>query len=222
MGNHAVVAGASGFVGRELVRILAADPYYELVYILVRKKLDIQERKVVQLVTDYENLPEVLYGKLQGAHLFCTLGTTMKKAKSKKQFQQVDLHYPLELGKLAAEHGAAKFLIVTAMGASTSSIFFYSRVKGEVEEGLMGLGLPFLHIFRPSLLAGHREELRFGEKTGERILGFLAPLMKGRLRKLKPIQAQCVAKAMKRVAKSGGPPGSSVFTSEQMADWCCE
>jgi uncharacterized protein YbjT (DUF2867 family) len=117
---------------------------------------------------------------------------------------------------MAKTQGAKQLLIVTAMGADTSSRFFYNRVKGEIEEALNGLGLPALHIFRPSLLLGNREEFRLGERIGSSLSRILSPLFSGRLRKYRPIQARSVAKAMLLAARSS-QSGILVYQSDRIA-----
>jgi uncharacterized protein YbjT (DUF2867 family) len=203
MRKTAIVAGATGLIGNELVKYLLDDPYYGRVVALVRKKIQLEHPKLIQTITDYEDLEPVIKGDLAGSDLFCSLGTTIKKAKSKEQFRKVDLEYPMKLGRLAAAYKAANFLIVSAMGANAESNIFYSQVKGQVEEGLVQLQLPSLHIFRPSLLLGNRTEARMGEKIGSALSVVAAPLMVGGLRKYKPIHVKVVARGMIQAAKLG-------------------
>lgn len=200
MSRKAIVAGATGLVGRELVHLLLHDPEYEEVMILVRKPVDILHPKLQTEVIDFDRLKEADIDMV-GADVYCTLGTTIKKAGTQEAFRKVDYAYPLVLGQLAKTGDAKRFMIVTATGANASSRIFYSRVKGETEEALKELELRELHIFRPSLLLGDRDEFR----TGERLMGFFAPLFKGPLRAYGPVQAQSVAAAMIRAAKEGLP-----------------
>jgi uncharacterized protein YbjT (DUF2867 family) len=215
MGHTAVIAGATGLIGRELVRVLLKDSAYDRVVALVRRGTGLSHEKLVEAVTDYEGLEAVISGYLPGAYLFCCLGTTIKKAGSKEQFRKVDLEYPMLLGRLALQYGAAQYLIVTAMGASSKSSLFYNQVKGEVEEGLNQLKLPSLHIFRPSLLLGDRQEVRSGERIASAVSKAVTPLMLGPIRKYRPIQAQTVAKAMMLASKRGSR-GSHIYESNQI------
>lgn len=132
---------------------------------------------------------------------FCCLGTTIKKAKSKENFEKIDKDYPLRLAQWFKEVSPrGHFIIVTAMGANAQSSVFYNKVKGEVEEGLRGLGLGGLSILRPSLLLGEREEQRFLEALGQKILPLIpAP------QNYKPIKGAQVAEKMLEIAKSGLP-----------------
>ncbi|MNR13515.1 hypothetical protein D3C85_1299240 [compost metagenome] len=150
------------------------------------------------------------------AHVFCTLGTTIKKAGSKQQFRRVDRDYPLLLAEVASKAQADVFAIVTAMGADRTSSFFYNQVKGEVEEKLRGTRLRALYLLRPSLILGNRGEFRLGEKLGSIAARAIAPLMTGRLRKYRPIQASAIATGLIRSAKSG-KTGVQVLNSDRIA-----
>jgi uncharacterized protein YbjT (DUF2867 family) len=211
MGKTAIVAGATGLIGIEIVKLLLNDPYYEKVVALVRKKIELEHPKLTQTVTNYEHehLEQELKDDLDGADVFCSLGTTIKKAKSKEQFRKVDLEYPMMLGKLAESYKAAEFVIVTVIGANAESSIFYIKVKGQVEEGLKKLLLPALRIFHPSLLLGDRADARMGEKIGAAVSVIASPLMLGGLQKYKAIHVKTVAKAMLQAAKLGN---KGVFT----------
>lgn len=197
----ALVLGASGLIGKELVNILINENQYEKIHLLVRKPIGIKNLKCEEHIVDFNHLHK--YAELfQVTDVFCCMGTTMKKAKSKEAFRKVDYEYPVEAAKLALENGVHSFLIVSAMGANSQSLFFYNQVKGEVEEHLKRLNLPTLHIFRPSLLLGEREEFRFGEKMSSKVSGVLNAIMVGPLRPYKAIEAKKVANAMAKMAES--------------------
>ncbi|MDQ0057898.1 NAD(P)H-binding protein [Paenibacillus harenae] len=215
MNRKAVVVGATGLIGKELVELLLNNRAYVDVTLLVRRRAGITHPKLREMVIDFDLL-EQSDVNLTGADVFCTLGTTIKKAGTQEAFRQVDFAYPLALGRMAKTQGAKQLLIVTAMGADTSSRFFYNRVKGEIEVALNGLGLPALHIFRPSLLLGNREEFRLGERIGSSLSRILSPLFSGRLRKYRPIQARSVAKAMLLAARSS-QSGILVYQSDRIA-----
>lgn len=108
----------------------------------------------------------------------------------------------MELAQIALKNGSKQFNIVTAGGANSTSIFFYNRVKGEVEQALSDLGFEKLNIFRPSLLLGKRNEERLGEEIGTAVFKVVNPLLAGPLRKYRAIQAKVVAKAMLKVSLS--------------------
>jgi uncharacterized protein YbjT (DUF2867 family) len=141
--------------------------------------------------------------------VFCALGTTIRKAGSQERFRRVDYEYPLQLAQIALRNGARHFSIVSALGASRSSPFFYSRVKGEVEEALRQMDWPSLAILHPSLIAGERTESRPLERLSERLLGF-APAT------WRPVHARDIAGAMIATALRE-PPGVTVIESREIS-----
>jgi uncharacterized protein YbjT (DUF2867 family) len=208
----ALVIGASGLVGGKLVSQLLASEKYSHVKVLVRKPLDLIHSKLVSLIFDYDHpVPSLV----EADDIFCCLGTTMKKAGSKEAFYKVDYTYPYEIAKIGLANGAKRFAIITAMGADSKSLFYYNRVKGDIEENLKKLGYETLLIFRPSLLVGHRSESRFGEKLGERISKFLKPLIPVKYR---AIEAKKVAKAMAAITSSN-VKGTLVYESDVMQEF---
>jgi uncharacterized protein YbjT (DUF2867 family) len=198
----ALVVGASGLVGHQLVDLLLESPAYSEVIILLRRPFFPSRKNLREIVFDFEN-PDA--SVVLADDVFCCLGTTMKRAGSKDAFRKVDYTYPLAIAELALKNGAQQFLIVTAMGANSKSLFFYNRVKGELEEELLKLNYPRLKIVRPSLLLGQRQELRMGEKLGELFLRSLMFMMIGPLKKYSAIESAKVARAMVALAqeKSG-------------------
>ncbi len=206
----AILAGATGLVGGECLRRLLASPRYERVIVVTRRKLtDVPaERKLRQVVTEFENLGEVRE-RLRGDHVYCALGTTIRKAGSQERFRAVDYEYPLRLAQLTRKNGARHFSIVSALGASRSSPFFYSRVKGETEEGLQQLGWPSLAIVRPSVIAGDRAEARPLERLSGHLLRF-APAT------WRPVPAGDIAAAMIVMALRERP-GVTVLESREIS-----
>lgn len=215
MNKRAVVAGATGLIGRELVAQLLREERYDKVVALVRKPLELTHIKLEQRLVDYERLAASVEGTLAGADVYCALGTTIKTAGSQAAFRKVDYDYPLALARLAAAEGAAAFLIVTAMGANARSAIFYSRVKGELEEALGGLGLASLTIFRPSLLVGERAEFRRGERFFTVAMKALQGLLIGPLRKYRAIRAERVAAGM-RAAAAKPRAGIAIYATDQI------
>lgn len=191
----ALIAGASGLVGSELLKFLIENDEYETIHLLSRKPLKIQSPKIVEHIVNFGELnkfePNVKFN-----HVFCTLGTTIKKAKTKENFRKVDFDYVLALGQKAKEWNSDKFLMVSSLGANAKSRIFYSRVKGEIEQVLTDLLLSQLFIFRPSLLLGDRKESRAGEKTAINVYKIINPLFFGPFKKYKGIEAKQVAKGM--------------------------
>lgn len=213
--REAIIAGATGLVGWHLLNLLLSDPYYSKVWVLTRRKLMLEHPKMEQVIMDFDkldhtaSLPEV-------QDVYCCLGTTMKKAGSKAAFRKVDYTYPFELAKLAAANGTSQYLLVSAMGANKSSLFFYNRVKGDVEEAISKISqYKSVFIFRPSLLLGNRKEDRKGEAFAQKITRLIRPLMVGPFRRYRPIQAHVVAEGMLSAAKSGDR-GVVLYSSEEI------
>jgi len=195
----ALLAGASGLVGSELIKFLINHEAYKEIHVLVRKSLAIDSSKIIEHIINFDELENfVMDAKID--HVYCTLGTTIKKAKTKENFKKVDYNYVLYLGQKAKEWNAQKFLMVSSLGANSKSKIFYSRIKGEIERALIKLSLNQLFIFRPSLLLGNRKEHRAGEKTAINVYKVINPLFFGPFKKYKGIEARQVAKGMLKTA----------------------
>jgi uncharacterized protein YbjT (DUF2867 family) len=152
--------------------------------------------KLQNIVADIAAL-EQYKDQLAADDVFCCLGTTMRQAKTKETFWQVDFDYPVLLAKLSMESGAKQFSLVSALGASKSSFLFYNQVKGWTEEAITSIGFESYHIFRPSLLLGTRTQRRAGEDVARwfySIFAFLIP------DQYKAIEAIKVARAMLALA----------------------
>jgi uncharacterized protein YbjT (DUF2867 family) len=132
--------------------------------------------------------------------IFCALGTTIKKAGSQAAFRNVDYDAIVNLARAGVEAGAKKFVLVSSIGADPSSGNFYLRVKGETEQAVSGLPFEAVHIMRPSLLLGRRDELRTGEGFAQAIMPMLSWALVGRMRKYRAIPADTIARAMVQVA----------------------
>lgn len=216
MDKRALVIGATGLVGKELVGQLLEDPAYRSVAVIVRRELSFRHPDLqVVLVEDLGQMGDRPQAFAADA-VFCCLGTTIKTAGSREAFRQVDLDYPVLAARLALQAGARQFAVISSMGASEGSPIFYSRVKGELERRLRELGLPALHIVRPSLLLGHREEKRRGEIAAAAVSRALPFIWTGPLRKYRPIQAAEVAAAMREAVRLGHA-GANIYESAELA-----
>lgn len=204
----ALIAGATGLIGSNLLQLLLSDDSYDRVFALVRHPIS-EHSKLEQIIFDGTDLTNIPVQKCDD--VFCCLGTTIAKAKSKENFRAVDYDYPLALARSTVTLGAKQYLLVSALGANKTSSIFYNQVKGEVEEGISHAGFDTLHIFRPSLLLGDRPEKRSGEDAAKlvyKVLGFLIPA------RYKGIEASKVARAMWSFAKKGK---SGIFIHESDA-----
>jgi uncharacterized protein YbjT (DUF2867 family) len=204
----ALIAGSTGLIGRQLLQMLLESDRYTKVIALTRSNDLPAHPKLEMIKLRFDQLTE-WSNKLVADDVFCCLGTTMAKAGSKENFYQVDFFYPLLIAKTTQSRGAKQYLLVSALGASPDSSMYYNRVKGEIEQAIREVPFTTVHIFRPSLLLGPREEKRSGETAAKlfyQIFGFLIP------RKYKAIASAKVARAMLALA-GREQPGQFVHES---------
>ncbi|GLX71367.1 NAD-dependent epimerase/dehydratase family protein [Paenibacillus glycanilyticus] len=233
-----LIAGATGLVGSALLVQLLKDPACHSITVLARRPLgpvDIESEarsKLHVIIADFDRMWEALDDVAVDV-VFCTLGTTIKTAGSQEAFRKVDYEYPLGLAEWAAHTGARHYLVITAMGASSASTFFYNRVKGELEEQLAGITLESVRIFRPSLLLGSRQSFRLGETIGAAVSKAVQWGMVGSLRQYRPIAGEAVAKAMRIAAKqaimeqamertTGGQTAVHTYSSDRIAEMAAQ
>ena len=210
----AIVAGGTGLVGRFLLEVLIGQDRYQKIIALTRSELSIEDSKLHQVIVDFDNL-EKIKDKLIGTDVFCCLGTTIKKAGNQEAFRKVDYEYPLSLARICSDNGAERFFLISAMGADPNSLFFYNRVKGEIEAAITQFPFKALHIFRPSLLLGPRAENRPGEEWGKmfaKVMPWLGPF-----RKFQPIEARVVATAMLRASQQEST-GLHIYPSDKIKE----
>lgn len=210
----ALLAGATGLVGRELLALLCADPRYRTVQVLSRRDvpgLQADARLTVHRV-DFARLPELPAVD----DVYVALGTTIAAAGSEAAFRQVDFEFVVATARAARAAGACRLAVVSALGADARSRVFYNRVKGEMEEAVAALGYSSIVIARPSLLLGDRAVLgqptRIGERLAARLLGPVRRLVPAGVR---PIEAGAVARALV-VALGEAGPGLRILKSADM------
>ena len=212
--KKAIVIGASGLIGSNLIRLLLLDNGIGEVVALVRKPLSIQHTKLTHYVVDFDS--EQSYSKyVSGDVFYCCLGTTKAKTPDQEAYRRVDFHYPLNFARTALSKGVSQFHLISALGADSQSVIAYSKLKGELEESLKRLDFKCLCIYQPSLLDGLREESRPAEKIGIQIMRALNPLLVGPLKKYRSIKASAVAQAMVTNTHKN-LDGVHVYTSEEI------
>lgn len=201
MAHEAVVVGATGLVGREIVALLLDDARYTRVRVLVRRATGVTHDKLDEHLVDFD-APASWTALVTGDVVFSALGTTLKAAGSKDAQYRVDHTYQLVTAQAARSNGVPCFVLISAHGASPDSAIFYSRMKGELERDVRALGFPRTRILRPGLLSGDREERRTGEKLALALLRPLAPLLPAQAR---PISVKTVARVAVRAAGDESP-----------------
>ena len=214
MNRSALVLGATGLVGGHVLRGLLADPAYAAVTTLGRRPLDRTHAKQTHHVIDFDE-PAQYAPLVRADDVFCCLGTTMRQAGSKDAFRRVDYSYVVDAAKNASANGAEQFLLVSALGADAGSMVFYNRVKGEAEEAVRTLPFYGVYLARPSLLRGDRAEARAGEQRADAVLNAVSFLLRGPLRRFRPIEAATVAHALIALAKQR-PGGVQVYGPEAL------
>ncbi|MBO0357539.1 NAD-dependent epimerase/dehydratase family protein [Hymenobacter sp. BT186] len=203
MQKTALIAGASGLIGSQLLPLLLASDRYAKVIAVGRRPVPQVHPKLEQRVLDFDTLEEHAMS-LIADDVYCCLGTTMRQAGSKAAFYRVDYLYVVTLAALTARNFAVQLMLVSAMGADSTSRIYYNRVKGEAEDAVRQLPFRAIHFFRPSLLLGEREQKRTGEQVGAVLLRLLHPLLLGPLRRYRAVPGAVVARAMLRAAEEDG------------------
>jgi Predicted nucleoside-diphosphate-sugar epimerases len=194
-----MLLGATGLVGQECLRLLIDDESVSRVVVLSRRAIlsSLKALKVEEHVIDFAELAScgVFFDVDQ---VICALGTTRRKTPSRDDYRAIDFEYPLTAARLALEHEARHFLIVSAVGANSKSRLFYNRLKGEVEDALKAMPFRSLTIAQPSVLIGERAEPRLSERIAWS-LAFLTPA------KYRPVHAGNVARALVHFARIDEP-----------------
>lgn len=212
MGKTALVIGATGLVGRQLVNLLLDDARYEKVKVFSRRTTGISSPKLEERIVDFglvESWKEFVVGDV----LFSALGTTLARAGSKGAQYKVDFTFQYDFARIAAQNGVPALILVSSLGADILSKFFYMRMKGELEQAVRDLNFPGCVILRPGPLAGKREDFRLAEMLGVRAIRLLNKV--GFLKAYEPISGLQVAKAMIKSADFANN-GFEIFHSETL------
>lgn len=188
-------------VGRYCLGTLLQRDDWHKVIVLARRDLGLAAHPKLEqkIVADVGKLTATDF---TGANdVFCATGTTIRKAGSQEEFRRIDHEMPLAAARAALEAGAQQFVLVSSVGADPDSKNFYLRTKGELERDLVQLKFRAIHILRPGLLLGHREEFRPGERMATRIAPLLNLTLYGPLKRYRSIAAEKVGRAMVGAAK---------------------
>ncbi len=196
MKRIALVIGATGLVGQQLVNQLLFHSEFEKVRIFVRRKTRFIHPNLEEIIIDF-NQPESWKHLVQGDILFSTLGTTIKSVKTKENQYLVDYTFQYEFAKAAAKNGVSTYVLVSSMGANPKSQMFYSRMKGELEAAVAQLNFSKAIVVRPSILDGNRSEKRVGEKIGLIFSRFMTKVI---LKKYRPTPINILTSKMIRLS----------------------
>ena len=210
---HALILGATGSTGQELLKLLLEDSSFSKVSIFVRRKPSIKHQKLTIHEIDFSRLID--YRRLiDGDVLFSALGTTLKDAGSKSQQYLVDFTYQYECAKMASDNGIPYFSLVSSSGANEKSFFFYPKIKGELEQAVKKLQFKKTQIFQPPILIRQPELIRNGEKIAINIFNFLNKI--GLLKSQKPLSVSYLAKKMVNNIKSEKKIGIITYKAKEI------
>lgn len=210
----AIVIGATGLVGKHLVEELLKSNIFQTIKLFARRKTGFNNKVIEEYIIDFNNLSS--YKQLiTGDCLFSCLGTTLKQAGGKRQQYTVDYTYQYEFAKIAVKNGVSDYFLVSSPNANKDSIFFYSRIKGELEDAISMLGFSKIRIISPSILVGEREAKRKREiiaaKFADSVIKFVPPL-----KKYKSIKGIEVAKAIIGVYNESDSKRKKVYCFDQL------
>ena len=211
MGNTAVIIGATGAVGKEILKEILGSDFYKRIYILGRNSILrlSEDGRLTKIVIDFENM-KFDTSILDDADVFAALGTTIKIAGSKENQRKIDVDYTVNFAKLC-EGKVRSFNVISAIVANSKSKNFYNSLKGELEDKLKEMILGTLRIFQPSLLISKREDKRFLEELFIKISPLFQILLKGKMKKYSPIEASLLGKVIVRFVTENKGKGTYTY-----------
>ena len=211
MKNTAVIIGATGAVGREIVNEILSGEYYNRVYILGRSSINKlpDDSRLTKIIIDFENI-NFDTSILENADVFASLGTTIKIAGSKENQRKIDVDYTVNFSKLC-EGKVRSFNVVSAIGANSKSKNFYNSLKGELEDKLKVMNLGVLRIFQPSLLISKRDDKRFLEELFMKVSSVFQLVLKGKAKKYSPIEVSVLGREIVRFAIENKKQGTYTY-----------
>lgn len=211
MEKTAVIIGATGAVGKEILKEILVDDFYNKVYILGRQSIGelADEERLTKIIVDFENLNFDI-SILEDADVFASLGTTIKIAGSKENQRKIDVDYTVNFSKLC-EGKVRSFNVVSAIGANSKSKNFYNSLKGELEDKLKVMNLGVLRIFQPSLLISKRDDKRFLEQMFMKVAPIFQLVLKGKDKKYSPIEVSVLGREIVRFTIENKKQGTYTY-----------
>jgi uncharacterized protein YbjT (DUF2867 family) len=195
----AVIIGSTGLVGQEILKLLISDSRITTVKSFSRQAVDLQHPKLSQRLVSFEDMPSWNH-EIESDIAFSSLGTTRSKAGGIAQQYRVDFTYQAEFAKECRKHNINRYVLISSVGADPSSKIPYLKMKGELEEYVMSLGLSHVNILRPGPLVGARNHRRYAEEVMLPFNRFLSKFPG--LSDLEPVSAYKVALCAVRSALS--------------------
>ena len=210
----AIVIGATGAVGKELVRALLDDARYTEVAIFVRRDPGVTHPKLTAHVINFEQ-PDTWRALVTGDVLFSALGTSLKQAGSKEAQRRIDYDYQHMFAEAAHANGVPHLVLLSSLGADSRSSIFYLRLKGELDDAVQRLGFDTVHIVRPPSLI-RPEAKRLGETAVVKILQGLNAV--GIAKNLAPMSVDTVARCMMEIGTENRG-GVQIITGQDIRDY---
>ena len=211
--KKALVIGATGLVGKQLVKQLLDDSGFSEVICFVRRRSGVTHPKLTEHLVDFKS-PDSWSQMITGDVLFSCMGTTIRTAGSQEAQWEVDYTYQWNTASHAAANGVAHYVLLSAAGVTPDSRIFYNRMKGQLDEAVQQLPFRQIDIIRPSILAGNRQEVRTGERIGIAVMGALR-FIPG-VRKYRPIMDVTVARAMISASRLEGVEKTRIHELEDV------
>jgi uncharacterized protein YbjT (DUF2867 family) len=210
-----MIFGSTGLIGNLLLEELIKSDQYDEIKIFVRQPVGILHSKVQEFAVDF-SAPETFSKQIAGDDLYVCLGTTIKKAGSVKNMEEIDRDLPVKLATAAFSNGVKRIAVVSSLGAKRGSSNYYLRIKGELEQEILKLKFENTAIVRPSMLFGERKEKRTGEMMGKVIMKTFKPLLIGKMKKFRGIHAKDVARAMIAILQKD--QAKNVYESDELQE----
>ena len=221
MNKQAVIFGATGAVGCQLLDLCLNGDEYQKVIVVARRAATVVHAKLIWIESEFDVLDDLAgISDLTNGDAYCCLGTTIKAAGSKERFQQVDYDYVLNAARFSKKCNVRNFSMISAVGADTKSNSFYSQTKGKAEVGAIELNLTSLRIFRPSLLKGKRAEFRLKEEIGNVFSLLMTPVFYLGLQKYQPIEIEKLARALYKTSTDDSVNDSvRIYESDELQSY---
>lgn len=191
----AIILGATGLTGSNLLDMLLKDDRYKSVILFSRSTVGVKHPKLEEYLIDVLNL-ESQKDRFKADEVFCCIGTTRAKTPNKKRYKEIDYGIPMNAAKLCKVNSIPTLVLISSLGANPNSKVFYNRIKGEMERDVIDFKIPKTHIMQPSLIGGKRVEKRLGEWLFKQLMRVFNLLLVGPLEKYRSIPPETIAKAM--------------------------
>ena len=209
----AIILGATGLTGSTLLQLLLEDSRYETIKLFSRKPVNIPSDKIEEHLGDVLDL-ERFKPVFNADEVFCCIGTTKSKTPDRELYRKIDFGIPVEIARMCKANDIDTFIVISAMGADPNSRICYNRVKGEMEEEVLKIGVNRTRILQPSLISGQRKERRLGEWMAKKLFKLFDVILVGPLKKYRSIHPEEIAKCMLQLANKAN--GSGRISSDEI------